>query len=81
MSTTEAALTVHLVMPQPPADDEFLHEVSHELHEQFEIGARHDPDRARGCEVPSSPRGCCLIGERVVRFIEELLVERRARDD
>ncbi len=37
MSTTEAALTAHLVMPQPPADDKFLHEVSHELHERFEI--------------------------------------------
>ncbi len=38
MSTTESALTVHLVMPQPPADDKFLHEVGHELHERFEIG-------------------------------------------
>ena len=38
MSTTEAALTVHLVMPQPPPDDKFLHEVNHELHEHFEIG-------------------------------------------
>lgn len=38
MSTTEVALTVHLVMPQPPADDKFLHEVNHELHEHFEIG-------------------------------------------
>ncbi len=38
MSTTEVALTAHLVMPQPPTDDKFLHEVSHELHEHFEIG-------------------------------------------
>jgi len=38
MSTTEVALTAHLVMPQPPADDKFLHEISHELHECFEIG-------------------------------------------
>ncbi|MGO9115962.1 MAG: cation diffusion facilitator family transporter [Thermoguttaceae bacterium] len=38
MSTTESALTVHLVMPQPPANDKFLHEVAHELHEQFGIG-------------------------------------------
>lgn len=38
MSTTESALTVHLVMPQPPADDKFLHDVGHELHEHFEIG-------------------------------------------
>jgi len=38
MSTTETALTAHLVMPIPPADDKFLHEVSHALHERFEIG-------------------------------------------
>jgi cobalt-zinc-cadmium efflux system protein len=38
MSTTESALTVHLVMPQPPANDRFLHEVGRELHERFGIG-------------------------------------------
>lgn len=38
MSTTEVALTVHLVMPTPPADGKFLHQVSHELHDRFEIG-------------------------------------------
>ena len=38
MSTTETALTVHLVMPEPPANGKFLHEVSHELNEHFEIG-------------------------------------------
>jgi cobalt-zinc-cadmium efflux system protein len=38
MSTTESALTVHLVMPQPPTDGKFLHEVAHSLHERFEIG-------------------------------------------
>ena len=38
MSTTEAALTAHLVMPQPPTDGKFLCEVSHELREHFEIG-------------------------------------------
>jgi len=38
MSTTDTALTAHLVMPIPPPDDRFLHEVSHELHERFEIG-------------------------------------------
>jgi cobalt-zinc-cadmium efflux system protein len=38
MSTTESALTVHLVMPQPPTHDKFLHEVGQELHERFEIG-------------------------------------------
>lgn len=38
MSTTEVALTAHLVMPVPPANDSFLHEVCEELHEHFEIG-------------------------------------------
>ena len=38
MSTTEVALTAHLVMPSPPGDGQFLHEVAHELHERFEIG-------------------------------------------
>ena len=38
MSTTECALTVHLVMPEQSPRDKFLHEVCHELHEQFEIG-------------------------------------------
>lgn len=38
MSTTENALTVHLVMPHPPENDEFLHHVSHELEEDFAIG-------------------------------------------
>jgi cobalt-zinc-cadmium efflux system protein len=37
MSTTEVALTAHLVMPSPPSDDRFLHEVSHELDERFGI--------------------------------------------
>lgn len=38
MSTTESALTVHLVMPHPPADDKFLHAVGHELAKRFGIG-------------------------------------------
>ena len=38
MSTTEAALTAHLVMPRPPSDDKFLQEVGHQLHAKFEIG-------------------------------------------
>ncbi|MCW8927093.1 MAG: cation diffusion facilitator family transporter [Xanthomonadales bacterium] len=37
MSTTETALTVHLLMPVPPADDEFLHKLARQLHEQFSI--------------------------------------------
>lgn len=38
MSTTETALTVHLVMPKPPLDDTFLGGVCHELRHRFEIG-------------------------------------------
>ena len=38
MSTTEVALTVHLVMAQQPGNDKFLHEVGHDLLERFRIG-------------------------------------------
>jgi cobalt-zinc-cadmium efflux system protein len=37
MSTTETALTVHLVMPQGQAGDDFLRQLSQELHHRFEI--------------------------------------------
>ena len=38
MSTTENALTVHLVMEEPPRSDLFLHGVSDTLRERFGIG-------------------------------------------
>jgi cobalt-zinc-cadmium efflux system protein len=38
MSTTETALTVHLVMTQPPAGDAFVHSICVELNEKFTIG-------------------------------------------
>jgi cobalt-zinc-cadmium efflux system protein len=38
MSTTEVALTAHLVMPEPPSDDKFVHAVCGELQARFEIG-------------------------------------------
>lgn len=38
MSTTEVALTVHLVMPEPTAGDKFLHDLAHALQDKFEIG-------------------------------------------
>jgi cobalt-zinc-cadmium efflux system protein len=38
MSTTEAALTAHLVMPQPPADDHFINRACHDLQHRFQIG-------------------------------------------
>jgi cobalt-zinc-cadmium efflux system protein len=38
MSTTEVALTVHLVMEEPPKNDLFLHDVSDVLRDRFGIG-------------------------------------------
>lgn len=38
MSTTEVALTAHLVMPEPPDDDKLLGDVCHQLRHRFEIG-------------------------------------------
>jgi cobalt-zinc-cadmium efflux system protein len=38
MSTTEVALTVHLVMPEAPADDRFLGDACRELRGRFGIG-------------------------------------------
>ncbi len=37
MSTTETALTCHLVMPKGHPGDEFLQKIYHQLHEKFEI--------------------------------------------
>lgn len=37
MSTTDTALTVHLLMPQLPCDDNFLHDLARQLQERFNI--------------------------------------------
>ncbi|MBD2842652.1 cation diffusion facilitator family transporter [Erythrobacter rubeus] len=37
MSTTETALTAHLVMPGAPCTDGFLHEIAHSLEDRFGI--------------------------------------------
>jgi cobalt-zinc-cadmium efflux system protein len=37
MSTTETALTAHLLMPEPPENDEFLHALAFQLQEKFKI--------------------------------------------
>ena len=37
ISTTETALTAHLLMPESPADDEFLHNLAMQLQEMFKI--------------------------------------------
>jgi cobalt-zinc-cadmium efflux system protein len=38
MSTTETALTAHLVRPDETSADDLLHCASHDLHERFHIG-------------------------------------------
>ena len=37
MSTTETALTAHLVKPQTEGDDQLLKQIAHELHDHFDI--------------------------------------------
>ena len=37
MSTTDTALTAHLLMPVPPVDDEFLHHLARQLHRKYGI--------------------------------------------
>ena len=50
LSTTDTALTAHLVMQLMPDDDRFLNDVVHDLHDQFSIDhatiqiERHDSD-------------------------------------
>lgn len=37
MSTTEVALTVHLIIPDPAVEDAFLQKIAHDLHHRFGI--------------------------------------------
>ena len=37
ISTTQTALTAHLLMPEPPAEDEFLHDLAMQLQKMFKI--------------------------------------------
>ena len=55
ISTTEAILTAHLVMPEPPMDDGFLHDVSHQLHDRFEI-------EHMTLQIERGDRGACAGG-------------------
>ncbi len=61
MSTTEICLTVHLVMPKGHPGDEFLQEVSHELHDRFDI--EHPTIQV---ELGDSDRACHLAPDNVV---------------
>jgi cobalt-zinc-cadmium efflux system protein len=55
LSTTETALTVHLVRPQAGTHDAFTHRASEELRERFAIGHAtlqiEDGDPARACQL------------------------------
>jgi cobalt-zinc-cadmium efflux system protein len=54
MSTTETALTAHLVRPQGDTTDAFLHDVAHELEERFGIchsTLQVETDEAEACRL------------------------------
>lgn len=59
MSTTESALTAHLVMPGARPSDHFLHEVAHELEHRFGIG--HPT-----LQIEAGETNCALQSETVV---------------
>ena len=56
MSTTETALTAHLVIPGGYPGDAFLHEAAHELEHRFHIG--HTT-----LQVEAGERDCVLAGD------------------
>jgi len=60
MSTTETALTCHLVTPGGHPGDDFLHRVAHDLQHRFEIG-----HATMQIELSDGGR-CALQGENVV---------------
>ncbi len=57
MSTTETALTVHLVRAEAGSDGELLHRITREVRERFEIGHAtiqlETPEAAKLCELRS----------------------------
>jgi cobalt-zinc-cadmium efflux system protein len=58
MSTTEAALTAHLVIPSGHPGDAFLHDLAERLHHDFRIG--HPTIQIE------TDAACALVGEEVV---------------
>ncbi|MDE2596379.1 MAG: cation transporter [Sphingomonadales bacterium] len=60
MSTTETALTAHIVMPGGHPGDAFLHEIAHELEHDFGIG-----HATMQVEIACS-NGCALEADEVV---------------
>lgn len=61
MSTTETALTAHLVIPAGHPGDAFLHELAHALHHEFGIG--HATVQV---ETSAEPAACALESDGVV---------------
>lgn len=59
MSTTETALTIHLVMSEPPANDEFLHDLAYQLREKFGIAhATFQIERGDGSNPCMQSQNC-----------------------
>ncbi|MFL0357441.1 cation diffusion facilitator family transporter [Erythrobacter sp. GH1-10] len=56
MSTTETALTAHLVMPGAPCSDQFLHEIAHSLEDRF--GINHATIQVERGEKDDCGTGC-----------------------
>jgi len=61
ISTTETALTAHLVIPEGHPGDPFLHELAHELEHDFGIG-----HATLQIETDRNGHGCALVSEAVV---------------
>jgi len=61
MSTTETALTVHLVMPAGHPGDGFLHALAHDLEHDFAIG-----HATVQIEIADHAHDCALVSETVV---------------
>jgi cobalt-zinc-cadmium efflux system protein len=55
LSTTESALTVHLVLTEARLNDEFLKEINHTLHEDFRIAHTTIQFEAHGGECADCP--------------------------
>lgn len=61
LSTTQTALTVHLVKPAADVNDDWLHEIAHQLQHRFQIA--HSTIQV---ETGQGERGCRLAPEDVV---------------
>jgi cobalt-zinc-cadmium efflux system protein len=58
-STTDTALTAHLVMQPMPVDNQFLHDAVHELEHRFHIEHATLQIEAAGSEAPCHQSGNC----------------------